>query len=314
MSQPIREIMVIGIGGIGGVVGARLSRAAALGGRRITFVARGPHLQAIRSGGLRLIRPGGEALVVHPDLATDSVEEAPRPDLAVICVKSYDLQGLADRLAPRVGDSTVVLPLLNGADIRERLRERIAGGILPPACIYVSARRGEPGVVEHVGGPGLVHLGPDPVRPEWRGLELLELFRQAEVPFQWHEQPTVAVWTKYLFIASFALVTAAHRADFGRVLSDPALSAQARQVMEEICAVARARGIDLPKDAIPKTFAAAASFPPQTRTSYQRDIEGRSPADEGDLYAGTILPLGRSCGVPTPVSAELAAAIQRLKT
>ena len=61
MKQPIREIMVIGIGGIGGVVGARLARAAAFGGRRVTFVARGAH-EILRDGdgewcGIVLDRP-----------------------------------------------------------------------------------------------------------------------------------------------------------------------------------------------------------------------------------------------------------------
>ena len=57
----------------------------------------------------------------------------------------------------------------------------------------------------------------------------------------------------------------------------------------------------------------AGGFPPETRTSYQRDIENRAPADEGDLYGGTILRLGARYGVPTPVSAELSAAIARLR-
>jgi 2-dehydropantoate 2-reductase len=64
---------------------------------------------------------------------------------------------------------------------------------------------------------------------------------------------------------------------------------------------------------VESTLRTAAGFPPETRTSYQRDIEGRAPADEGDLYGGTILRLGAVHGVPTPVSAELAASIARLK-
>ena len=114
-----------------------------------------------------------------------------------------------------------------------------------------------------------------------------------------------------MFIAAFGLVTAAHRADFGRVLASPQLSRQARAVMEEIVRLAAARGVALPADVAESSLRAAASFPPETRTSYQRDIEARSARNEGDLFAGTILRLGRERGVPTPVTAELAAAIGR---
>jgi 2-dehydropantoate 2-reductase len=310
---PIREIAVIGIGGIGGLTGSRLALRLRATGRRVTFIARGPHLAAIRAAGLRLIRPDGSAVLVRPDLATDSLEQAPAPDLAVLCVKSYDLEQVAERLAAVIKPDTVVLPLLNGADIRERLRARLRRGIVPPACIYVSARRREPGTVEHVGGAGKIHLGPDPEAPAWRGEELRAVLEQAEIPYQWHEDPAVAIWSKYLFIASLALVTAAHGADFGRVLASPKLAAQARDVMEEIRRIAAARGVALPADIVESTLATTGGFPPETRTSYQRDIESRTPADEGDLYGGTILRLGAAHGVATPVSAELAAAIARLR-
>jgi 2-dehydropantoate 2-reductase len=251
--------------------------------------------------------------VARPDLATDRIEEAPSPDLVVLCVKSYDLDAVADRLAAVLRPSAVVLSLLNGADIRERLRARLRTGIVPPACIYVSARRREPGAVEHVGGAGLIHLGPDPDVPDWDGAELRAVLEEAGIPFRWHPEATVAIWIKYMFIAPFALVTAAHGADFGRVLSEPRLTARALAVMEEIRRIAEARGIRLPADIVESTLRTAAGFPPETRTSYQRDIEGRAPADEGDLYGGTILRLGAVHGVPTPVSAELAASIARLK-
>jgi 2-dehydropantoate 2-reductase len=315
MSQPgpIRAVMVVGIGGIGGVIGARLALRPPAAGGHLTFIARGAHLEAIRSAGLRLIRPDRSTVTARPQLATDRLEEAPAPDLAVLCVKSYDLDAVADRLAAVLQPSTVVLPLLNGADIRERLRGRLRLGIVPPACIYVSARRAGPGTVEHIGGAGEIHLGPDPEVPAWDGGELRALLEEAGIPFQWHQDPTVAIWVKYMFIAPFALVTAAHGADFGRLLSSPELNAQTRAVMEEIRRIAQARGIGLPQDIVESTLRTAAGFPPETRTSYQRDIESRAPADEGDLYGGTILRLGAAQGVPTPVSAELAAAIARLR-
>ncbi len=309
--EAIGNIMVVGMGGIGGLMGARLAAGRVAGRRHLTFIARGAGLAAIRAGGLRLIAPDGSSARVEPDLATDRLEEAPAPDLVFVCVKGYDLPEAARRLAGIVRDTTAIVPLLNGADIHERIRSRVERGAVLPACIYVSSRVREPGTVEHVGGAGLIHLGPDPARPGYGPGELPDLLEGCGIPFRWHDDPVPAVWTKYVFIAAFGLVTAAHRVSFGEVLAGPEMRRQARAVMEEIVRLAAAGGVALPADVVDSALQAASSFPPETRTSYQRDIEARSARNEGDLFGGTILRLGRERGVPTPVTAELAAAIDR---
>jgi 2-dehydropantoate 2-reductase len=327
----IRTITVVGLGGIGGFIAGHLAGAREAGGPgqpeapsgvpaadprtadrpHLTFLARGAHLAAIRSEGLRLESPGEGSRRVRPDLATDRFDDIPTPDLVFVCVKAPGLPAVARGLAGVVQDQTAIVPLLNGADIYERIRAELAGSVVLPACIYVSARIRGPGVVEHLSGPGMIHLGPDPRRPGHDPAGLLDLLAQAGVPFRWHPDPAPAVWTKYVFIASFALVTAAHRVSFGPLLASPALRAQAQAVMEEIVRLAGARGVALPPDVVERSLAAAAAFPPDTRTSYQRDIEARAAANEGDLFAGTILRLGREYGVATPATAALAAAIER---
>ena len=321
--EAIRNIMVVGIGGIGGLMGARLAagcapaggrgpaggRSRSGGGRHLTFIARGPHLEAIRAAGLLLVSPDGTSARVRPDLATDRLEQAPGPDLVFVCVKGYDLAETADRLARVVREDTAIVPLLNGADIAARIRSRVERGAVLPACIYVSSRVREPGAVEHVGGAGMVHLGPDPARPGLGPGELPALLEGSGIPFRWYGDPAPAVWTKYVFIAAFGLVTAAHRADLGRVLAGEELVGQARAVMEEIVRLAAVRGVGLAADVVESSLRIAASFPPATRTSYQRDIEAGAARNEGDLFAGTILRMGGELGVPTPVTAELAAAI-----
>lgn len=331
----IRTITVVGLGGIGGFIAGHLADARGAEAREaggpgraeppgapaaeprpadrphLTFLARGAHLAAIRAEGLLLESPDGLSRRVRPDLATDRFDDIPAPDLVFVCVKAPSLPAVARGLAPIARDRTVILPLLNGADIYERVRAEMAGSVVLPACIYVSARLRGPGAVEHLSGPGMIHLGPDPRRPGHDPAGLLDLLAQAGVPFRWHPDPAPAIWTKYVFIASFALVTAAHRVSFGPLLASPALRAQAQAVMEEIARLAGARGVALPPDVVERSLAAAAAFPPDTRTSYQRDIEARAAADEGDLFAGTILRLGREHGVPTPATAALAAAIER---
>ena len=248
---------MIGIGGIGGVIGSRLALRLPATGRQVTFIARGPHLAAIRAAGLRLIRPDGTAVLVRPDLATDSLEQAPAPDLAVLCVKSYDLEQVAERLAAVIKPDTVVLPLLNGADIRERLRARLRRGIVPPACIYVSARRREPGTVEHVGGAGKIHLGPDPEAPAWSGARSCARCCErggnpvpvARGPRPWPSGASTCSSPPWPWSPP----------PMGRISArcwpTRRLAAQARGVMEEIRRIAAARGVALPADIVESTLA-----------------------------------------------------------
>ena len=51
------RIAAMGAGGVGGYFGARLQQA----GHEVVFVARGKHLEAIRSDGLSVESPQGDA-------------------------------------------------------------------------------------------------------------------------------------------------------------------------------------------------------------------------------------------------------------
>jgi len=97
---------------------------------------------------------------------------------------------------------------------------------------------------------------------------------------------------------------------FGGVLADAGLKELVQQVIQELIALAQARGIRLKEDVADSVITKARAFPYETRSSYQRDIEsGRR--NEGDIFAGTILRFGRDSGVPTPVTGELYSAIEK---
>ncbi|MEE8436262.1 MAG: 2-dehydropantoate 2-reductase, partial [bacterium] len=113
------RIAVMGAGGIGGFYGALLVRA----GHEVTLIARGAHLAAIREHGLTLI-DDRETFTVRPALATADTAEAGREgpaELVLVTTKAYDLDAAARALLPLVGQETLVLPLLNGVGIHQRL-------------------------------------------------------------------------------------------------------------------------------------------------------------------------------------------------
>jgi 2-dehydropantoate 2-reductase len=298
----IKDIVVFGIGGIGGFLGAHLADACEGSNRTLTFVARGAHLAAIQRNGLRFRDPAGDERIVRPTRAVATLTDADPADVVFICVKGYGLTAACEAIRPVVGPDTVVVPLLNGADIHERVRAVISSGTVLPAAIYISSAIDEAGTVHHRGGAGNIVVGPEPGDTEFDPAPLLELLDEAEIPHEWFADALPAIWTKFLFIASFGLTTALSNKPLGGVVADPELAETTRAIQREIVELARARGIALPGDAAEDAFRKGSVFPPETTTSFQRDVARAGAPNEGDLFGGTIIALGRELGVPVPVA------------
>jgi 2-dehydropantoate 2-reductase len=151
-------------------------------------------------------------------------------------------------------------------------------------------------------------LGPDPDHSGFVPERALDLLRRVGIQCRWFDDPRPALWEKYLFISAFGLATTASRKTLGTVLADPDLMEDVRGVMDEVVRIARSAGVHLGPDAVDDALSKARGFPPDTKTSYQRDVEaGRH--DEGDLFGATILRLGRQYGTPTPHAERLLARV-----
>jgi 2-dehydropantoate 2-reductase len=298
------NILVFGAGGIGGFITGRLGALLESSESRLnslSLIARGAHLEAIREKGLIYISPEGESTTVHPTVAAESLDAVPPPDVIFLCVKGYDLNAAVETIRPFVKSDTVVLPLLNGADIYDRVREELPVGTVLPGAIYISSSITEAGTVRHTGGQGLIVTGEEPERGTEKPEELLELFDEAGIPYEWHRDPFPSIWTKFIFISPFGLVTAVSGKTLGEVLADPALSCDVEGMMREVAALARARKVELPEDIVEKTLQNTAAFPPDTKTSLQRDVEAKKPKDERDLFGGAVLRMAEKAGVATPL-------------
>lgn len=342
------RIAVVGIGGVGGFFGGRLCRLLPAHPEiELYFVARGAHLSAMKEKGLVLDSQEGVEMV-RPTALVGSIRDLPVLDVCLLCVKGYDLAPALKELEPKISASTIMIPLLNGVDIHERVRSVIHSGYLHPACVYIGSRIESPGLVIQRGPSSIIMLGKDPdvsfpgrdasgmvgagltgaapfaavpagtVPAAWTGsgperAPILDLFEGAGIRYEWKDAPFTEIWSKYVFIASFGLVTAAYGRTFGEVFQDSAKLAEVRAVMAEVVSLARARGLDLPGDIIEKTIARAASFPGETRSSFQRDVDSPGKADERDLFAGTILRMGVELNVPVPVTEKLLALIRDKK-
>jgi len=294
------RIGIIGIGGVGGYYGGKLAlKYSGRSRHEVIFFARGAHLAAIRKDGLKLVTVDGEYLV-RPMQATDNPGEMGPLDLAIFCTKSYGLEDAARAVAGNLGEDSVVLPLLNGVDITDRLRAVLPRGTVLYGGVFISSAIQGPGVVKQMGGTGQLFFGPaDPADVEkFRPIETL--LQEAGIKAELSAEPLLPLWTKYIFIGPMAGVTSLTGKPFGEVLGSADDRALVEGMMKEIEAVARKKGVNFPPDIVQASLAKAAAFAPSTKTSMQLDYE-RGNRTELDIFTAYMVKAGKEFGIPVPL-------------
>jgi 2-dehydropantoate 2-reductase len=301
------RICVVGVGGVGGYFGGKLTDAfqdRPESDTQIYFVARGDHLSAIKRNGLVLKTSDDEELKCYPRMATDDFGALPEVSVFIVAVKGYDLDEVSRELSHWVKKETVILPLLNGVDIRERMQKYITTAIILPACVYISSFIEGFGIVGQSGSPGRMIIGSDPdtgYSPD----DLVKVIHKASIPCDFRKDAYPAIWEKYIFIASYGLVSARFNKTLGEIYEDDPLRSLVRKIMEEILKIATVQRVSLSEGIVDASLRKAQLFPRDTRTSLQRDIHQGKGKSELDLFGGTIVHQGIHFHIPTPVTKQI---------
>ena len=297
----IRNIWVCGIGGVGGYFGGRLAYKISNmhnDNYRIFFYARGIHLKEIKKKSLELHTSNGDVLICEPTLASDDINDFPNPDLCLICVKSYDLDNLISTIKEKLTDDTILIPLMNGFDIYDRIRKNLKKSIVLPSCVYIGSHIEKPGLVIHSGNPGFFYSGFDPSHPSYKPEHVINFFNERGIDMRWKDDPNPIIWQKFLLVASFALVSAFTGQTLGGIIYDEKSREILVKIMEEIMLIAEAKGIKLPETIIEDTIEFCKDYL-EVKPSYARDVE-KGKKNEGDLFRGAIIRMGKEFGIPTP--------------
>jgi len=306
MSKTIKSVCIYGIGGVGGYFGGRIAHEIGKGNRttQVYFISRGEHLKSIQQHGLNLITDKEEFLCI-PNIATDNIGHIPTPDLYLICVKGYDLNNAVASISKNISTDTIVLPLLNGVDIYERIRPTLQKAIVSPACVYVSSSIEKPGTIRQKGAEGHIIFGKDPKHLGYNYKYLIEFFNEMGVSNAWYDNPYPAIWEKYIFITAFSLMTAYSGKTIGAVLADDKLKRMTENIMEEVVLMGETRNIDFKQDVVEKTLQKAQNFPHETKTSFQRDYEKGNTRNEGDIFGGTLIRLAKEHNISIPTITDV---------
>lgn len=134
---------------------------------------------------------------------------------------------------------------------------------------------------------------------------IVGLLKDASIDIEYKESSFPAIWSKFFFIASFGLVTTRYNKSIGQVNEEPSLKERASQIMLEIQSIADQKEINLPQNIIEQTFLKAGTFPYQTPTSLQLDVQSGKENTELELFAGAIINYGKSLGIPVPETTRI---------
>lgn len=306
-TREIRTIAVVGAGGVGGLLAAMLARA----GHDVRMLARGAAQSAIRAHGLRIYGPDGDHTVPIARVSGDAADLG-AADLVLVTVKTWQLADLGPRLVPLIGDATLVVPMQNGVEASELLARALGEAhVLGGVCRMISwAER--PAEIRWIGTPPSLTIGPchpgqlDGVQAcaatlQSGGIEVLAT-----------KGIERARWQKFLFLAPYAAIGAIERVPLAVLRRTPRSRARLEAAMHEVAALAAARGVALPADAVAAAMQRIDVLHEDATASMHRDIAAGRPSELHELI-GAVVRLGRDAQVATPISAELYAELEPLE-
>lgn len=278
------KVTVIGAGAVGGWFGGRLLAT----GHDVEFVARGRTREVLTRSGL---------VLNDADPLPVTVTDSPGGDVVFLAVKITSDTNIAELLAG-VPDHAMIAVTQNSVETWMEVARVVGNERTWPGVVRGYFHHTGPGHVEYHGGPqqyvfGAVDGPAPPVAHEFT-----EMLAQAGFDSQVHPNILVELWEKAMFVGPTGALGAVSGTTLGhvRTVLRPSLAA----MMGEVADVARASGVEVSTDAVPRTLAFADRMPETATSSMQRDLVGGAP-HELDAQVGAIARLGRAHGVATPL-------------
>ncbi|MCB0323045.1 MAG: 2-dehydropantoate 2-reductase [Bdellovibrionales bacterium] len=292
------RIAVIGVGGVGGYFGGLLARH----GLDVTFVARGEQFAALQHSGLTVRSVAGDFTLPAVSVV-ESVRQLEAPDLVLVATKAYDCEEVCRQLVDVIAESTIVIPIQNGIDNDRKVKEHLSIGQVFPGLAYIISTRTGPGVIEQTAGPRTLLFGDrdNPTNPRLKEIEAV--MRGAGILATASSDIELELWTKFLWITTFAGMTALCRCPIGVIVNDEEAFAWYVRCLDEGISVAEASGISLGDEPRAKIIEKSEHYKhtgSHAKSSMLVDLEnGRRT--EIEALNGTIVRLAEEHGLSVPV-------------
>jgi 2-dehydropantoate 2-reductase len=279
------RILVVGAGAVGGYFGGRLAAA----GQDVTFLVRAGRAEKLQRDGLVIRSPRGD--LTQRDVKTILAGVNAEPfDLVLLSCKAYSLDDAIDSFAPLVGESTSILPMLNGMRHIDVLTEKFGESrVLGGQCVIAATLNADQQIV-HLNEMHAVTFGELAGGVSERVRAIADAMADASFDVAVSENILLRMWEKWVFLATLAASTCLLRGSIGDILSAPDGRRVIENLLSECRTVAENNGFVMPAD-----FDARASqtlFTPSPLTaSMLRDVENHSHT-EADHILGDLISRG----------------------
>ena len=317
------KICVVGAGAIGGFMGARLAQQ----NHEVSLIARGPHLAAIKTNGLKLIQEG-EEIVAKNVTATDDIADLGEQDLVLMALKSHQIGAVLDKLPKLIGPDTVMVTLQNGipwwyfqklaGEYENRTVETsdqggvLAGAIDPDiliGCIaYPAATISEPGVIKHIEGIRFPIGELDGSQSE-RAQKISEAFIEAGFKSPVLDDIRSEIWLKLWGNLTFNPISAMTHATLEAICQFPLTRETAATMMSEAQQVAEKLGAGF-RVSLERRIEGAEKVG-KHKTSMLQDVEAGKPL-EIDGMLGVVIELAEMTNTQVPTLKAVYACVSLL--
>jgi 2-dehydropantoate 2-reductase len=289
------KVAVIGAGAVGGFIGGLLHRA----GENVTFIARGKHLQVMKTSGLK-ITSEIDTFTVHAPFH-ENIEMIEEADLILFTVKSTETRNIIEQIKPYVKRDAVILTLQNGVDNEEVLIEHFGIEKVLAGSAYLTSEIKNAGHILQQGKHSIV-LGSLIEGSKGVAEKVKELFVHSDIHTILSNNIISAKWEKLLWNVTFNPLSAVSEATVRNILENHHLKTTAEQVLNEALEISEKVGIVLPDNIIERIF---------TKASYARDHQTSMLQDK---LNGKPMEIESLCGFFVHKGKELQVNVSILQT
>jgi 2-dehydropantoate 2-reductase len=299
----IQKVYISGLGAIGSIYAARIHESDPAA---VTVIADRERVGRYRQNGITVNGAVYPFRFILPDADTGPA------DLVLIAVKQHHLEQSIRDIRNFVGEETIILSLLNGITSEEIVGKQYGmDKLLYSFAVGTDAVR--EGTHTRFSNIGRIVFGEKTnASHSAKVTAVKEFFDRTRVPYQIPENMLRELWWKFMMNVGINQISAILKAPYGIFQT----VGEARELLEmasrEVIALSRKTGINLTGDDLNNAVKIIQGLGPEGKSSMLQDVEaGRKT--EVEIFAGTVIALGREYGVDTPVNQILWRMIRTLE-
>lgn len=296
------KVLILGAGAVGGYFGGRLAEI----GHDVTFLVRHKRKEIMAQHGLRIKSPAGDVTLQAKTLDKEELQRQINNngllfDYVFLTSKAYDLDQAIDSIRPAMGETTVLIPALNGMAHLEKLNHEFGKNNVMAGCVVIQSTLTGDGVIQHLNDEALGFFGAQAGGIDKRATIFAKLFDRAKgVKVAAVEDALQRMWNKWVRLATLAGMTCLMRANVGEICRAPGGEKAMVNLLTANNSIATAAGYPLTSNQLKDTENFLTNHESLATASMLRDIE-QGHLTEGDHILGDLLKRAQYYGIDNPI-------------